>query len=124
MLSQFQRTEEEQTTDYCRRLLDTFVSSVTLSENGALVCFNLTAPGTEKAESIFVPFPENKNPAESSDSSLNSAGSTALRLVEAMGVEPALFPHAYIGRLKIRRNQAIFYDTHNLSMSAITHPCA
>ena len=91
MLSQFQRADDEQTVSYRRRLLDTFVSSVTLTEEGATVCFNLCAPGASDAERIFVPFPEpseNKNPAESDVSASNSAGSTALRLVEAMGVEP------------------------------------
>ena len=88
MLSQFQRGEDEQTTDYRRRLLDTFVSSVTLTEEGATVCLNFTTPSADSAEKLFVPFPENRNPAESDDSSSNSAGSTALRLVEAMGVEP------------------------------------
>ena len=88
MLSQFQRDESEQTLSYQRRLLDTFVSSVTLSDEQAVVCFNLTAPGTHSPERLTVPFSTNKNPAEPSDLTPDSAGSTALRLVEAMGVEP------------------------------------
>ena len=88
MLSQFQRDESEQTLSYQRRLLDTFVSSVTLSDDQAVVCFNLTAPGTHSPERLTVPFSTNKNPAEPSDLTPDSAGSTALRLVEAMGVEP------------------------------------
>ena len=92
MLSQFQRADDEQTTAYCRRLLETFVSSVVLTEDGATVCFNFCTSGTDDADHIFVPFSDsskNKNPAESGESSSNSAGSTALRLVEAMGVEPS-----------------------------------
>lgn len=88
MLSQFQCTEEEQSADYRRRLLETFVSSVTLTEEGATVCFNLCSPGTDDAERLFVSFSKNKNPAESNGSSSDSAGSTALRLVEARGIEP------------------------------------
>lgn len=88
MLSQFQRDESEQTLSYQRRLLDTFVSSVTLSDEQAVVCFNLTAPGTHSPERLTVPFSINKNTAEPSDLTPDSAGSTALRLVEAMGVEP------------------------------------
>ena len=49
---------------------------------------------------------------------------TCFLLVEAMGIEPALFPHTYIGRLKIRRNQATFYDMRSLPMPAIAHTCA
>ena len=88
MLSQFQRDEDEQPASYRRRLLDTFVSSVLLSEDCAIVRFNLFNPSTGDLDFLEIPFPENKNPAESDDSSSNSAGSTALRLVEAMGVEP------------------------------------
>ena len=57
-------------------------------EAWATVCFNFCTSGTDH---IFVPFSDSsksKNPAESGESSSNSAGSTALRLVEAMGVEP------------------------------------
>lgn len=85
MLSQFQRADDEQTTAYCRRLLETFVSSVVLTEDGATVCFNFCTSGTDDADHIFVPFSDsskNKNPAESGESSSNSAGSTALRLVD------------------------------------------
>ena len=61
-------------------------------EAWATVCFNFCTSGTDDANHIFVPFSDsskNKNPAESGESSSNSAGSTALRLVEAMGVEPS-----------------------------------
>ena len=91
MLSQFRRADDEQTTAYRRRLLETFVSSVVLAEDGATVCFNLSASDAADADRISVPFSassKNKNPAESGENSSNSAGSTALRLVEAMGVEP------------------------------------
>lgn len=90
MLSQFRRADDEQTTAYRRRLLETFVSSVVLAEDGATVCFNLSASDAADADRISVPFSassKNKNPAESDENSSNSAGSTALRLVEAMGVE-------------------------------------
>ena len=88
MLEQFRREDGEETVAYSRRLLDTFVSSVTLFEDRAVVRFNLLTPGTDCPESVTVTMEENKNPAESGGCSLDSAGSTALRLVEAMGVEP------------------------------------
>ena len=54
-------------------------------EAWATVCFNFCTSGTDDANHIFVPFSDfskNKNPAESGESSSNSAGSTALRLVD------------------------------------------
>lgn len=71
-----------------RRILDTFVSSILLYEDRAEVKFNITDQKTGDFERVILPISANKKPPENYDTTSNSEGSTALRLVEAMGVEP------------------------------------
>lgn len=97
LLEQFRKDDDEQTTAYRRRLLDTFVSGVTLSDTTAEITFNITDQKTGSAERQFVDLPANKNPPESDDVTSNSEGSTALRLVDHMQLEsnPRLRIYAY-----------------------------
>ena len=92
--------------EYRRRILNTFVSSILLYEDRAEVKFKITGQKTGDFERVLSPISANKNPPENDDTTSNSEGSTALRLVEhkrpcantqgsfgsrlveAMGVEP------------------------------------
>ena len=88
MFEQFRREEDEVDEEYRRRILDTFVSSILLYEDRAEVKFNITDQKTGDFERVILPISANKKPPEDDDTTSNSEGSTALRLVEAMGVEP------------------------------------
>lgn len=88
MFEQFRREEDEVDEEYRRRILNTFVSSILLYEDRAEVKFNITGQKTGDFERVLSPISANKNPPEDDDITSNSEGSTALRLVEAMGVEP------------------------------------
>ena len=88
MFEQFRREEDEVDEEYRRRILDTFVSSILLYEDRAEVKFNITDQKTGDFERVILPISANKKPPEDDDITSNSEGSTALRLVEAMGVEP------------------------------------
>ena len=103
MLEQFRREDGEETVAYSRRLLDTFVSSVTLFEDRAVVRFNLLTPGTDCPESVTVTMGENKNPAESGGCTLDSAGSTALRVVERSNPNPNHCPLGHLWRRSHRK---------------------
>ena len=85
---QFSREEDEVDEEYRRRILNTFVSSILLYEDRAEVKFKITGQKTGDFERVLSPISANKNPPENDDTTSNSEGSTALRLVEAMGVEP------------------------------------
>ena len=87
MFEQFRREEDKVDEEYHRRILDTFVSSILLYEDRAEVKFKITGQKTGDFERVILPISANKNPPEDDDTTSNSEGSTALRLVEAMGVE-------------------------------------
>lgn len=88
MFEQFRREEDEVDEEYRRRILNTFVSSILLYEDRAEVKFKITDQKTGDFERVLLPISVNKKPSEDDDIPSNSEGSTALRLVEAMGVEP------------------------------------
>ena len=90
-------------------------------EAWATVCFNFCTSGTDDADHIFVPFSDsskNKNPAESGESSSNSAGSTALRLVEAMGVEQCHFIPFEKQPFDFSRIHADFQRQHSMQIAS------
>ena len=71
MLDQFRRAPDEQDEDYKRRLFDTFIHAVYLTDESAFVQFNISAPTNNKnttLESVVLSLPHGV-PGQNSDDS-------------------------------------------------------
>lgn len=77
MLSQFQRSPDEQDDDYKRRLVDTFIQDIRLSDDSAFVQFNISDHTDEKStalESVVLSLNNGAPDGENLDESRLSAG--------------------------------------------------